>query len=112
MGPALRAGGRKSHTGSNPVLATKLVDLSKPHRQDIGDLKGSQDKMLWEHGTNPGQTVTTALTVPSSSLGRIWGARYLVSWSNWLGHTPLKRVIRVRFPMIPPNEIKSAWPNG
>jgi hypothetical protein len=22
-----------------------LVDLSKPHRQDIGDLKGSQDKM-------------------------------------------------------------------
>jgi hypothetical protein len=23
----------------------KLVDLSKPHRQDIGDLKGSQDKM-------------------------------------------------------------------
>ena len=45
MGPALRAGGRKSHTGSNPVLATKLVDLSKPHRQDIGDLKGSQDKM-------------------------------------------------------------------
>ena len=24
--------------------------LSKPHRQDIGDLKGSQDKMSWEHG--------------------------------------------------------------
>ena len=45
MGPALRAGGRKSHTGSNPVLAMKLVDLSKPHRQDIGDLKGNQDKM-------------------------------------------------------------------
>jgi len=28
----------------------ELVVFSKPHRQDIGDIKGSQDKMSWEHG--------------------------------------------------------------
>jgi len=39
--------------------------------------------MLWGVRYNPGQTVTAALTEPSSSLGRIWGARKLLVKLTW-----------------------------
>ena len=52
MGPALRAGERKLHLGSNPSHA------------------------IGEHGNNPGQTVSTALTDLVSIPAGLRGARY------------------------------------
>ncbi len=51
MGPALRAGERKLHLGSNPSHA------------------------IGEHGNNPGQTVSTALTELVSRPAGLRGAR-------------------------------------
>ena len=52
MGPALRAGERTLHLGSNPSHA------------------------IGEHGNNPGQTVSTALTDLVSIPAGLRGARY------------------------------------
>jgi hypothetical protein len=62
MGPALRAGERKLHLGSNPSHA------------------------IGEHGNNPGQTVSTALTDLVSIPAGLRGARYgRTVWENGMG---------------------------
>ena len=66
MGPALRAGERKLHLGSNPSHA------------------------IGEHGNNPGQTVSTALTdlvsIPAGLREHGMGARYgSTVWEHGMG---------------------------
>ena len=56
---------------------------------------------VWEHGTKSCGRRCRRFDGTQFESGQDVGARYMASWSNWLGRAPLKRAIRVRSPMMP-----------